>query len=194
MINGFLKEKIRMINHGKELFARGRSSRRESIKINSRINKKRGFILLFSLLISSIMLTAGLAISRIIIRQIYLASVQRDSQMALFAADTGLECARYWKENGPNTPPECNEQVLKDYDQAGVPLLGAGSVGSSDVKFFFNLGSPSIQKTCVQVEVKNSASPQKIKAKGYNVECDISTGKPIGGRVVERELSYIYSQ
>ncbi|MEK7066721.1 MAG: hypothetical protein AAB965_04105, partial [Patescibacteria group bacterium] len=41
-----------------------------------------GFVLLFALLISSILLATGLGISRIIMREIFLASLARESSVA----------------------------------------------------------------------------------------------------------------
>ncbi len=61
---------------------------------------KCGFVLLFSLLVSSILLATGLGISRLMIRQINLATLSRDSQVAFFAADSGLECALHWNALG----------------------------------------------------------------------------------------------
>lgn len=150
--------------------------------------QQKGFILLFSLLISSVILTAGLAVSRIIIRQIYLASVQRDSQMALFAADTGLECGRYWYEGGVGTP-QCNGKNLVYLDDMGVQVA---SLTGGVVDFWFNIGEPGSDNTCVQVIVDNNdpRGSASITAKGYNVGC--VAGNPTGGRVVERELVYIY--
>ena len=66
-----------------------------SISTKRRI-RNTGFILLFSLLISSILLATGLGISRLMVRQINLASLSRESQIAFFAADSGLECALHW--------------------------------------------------------------------------------------------------
>ncbi|HBM45413.1 MAG: hypothetical protein UR85_C0011G0007 [Candidatus Nomurabacteria bacterium GW2011_GWF2_35_66] len=157
-----------------------------------------GFILLFSLLISSIMLTAGLGVARIITRQIYLASVQRNSQIALFAADTGLECGRYWMEDGSKSAsPQCNGQFLKDYHVGNVEISKGGINATAGASFFFNLGTTNgeIPQTCVQVDVINTPTLEgyrQIIAKGYNVPCN-NQGQPEGGQVVERELVYLYN-
>ncbi|MBI3632676.1 MAG: hypothetical protein HY226_00110 [Candidatus Vogelbacteria bacterium] len=91
------------------------------------ITKKHntGFVLLFALLISSILLATGLGISRLMVRQISLASLSRESQVAFFAADSGMECAVHWRIFGkfnPVVPPAtadsrsiyCNGYVIKD--------------------------------------------------------------------------------
>ncbi|MDO8493448.1 MAG: hypothetical protein Q7S19_02805 [bacterium] len=95
--------------------------------MKNKFNKNRAFVLLFSLLISSILLATGLGISRLMIRQISLASLSRESQVALFAADSGLECALHWDTFGrfdPATPLTlnqtiyCNGAIIKDGFQA----------------------------------------------------------------------------
>ena len=51
------------------------------------LKPSRGFVLLFALLISSILLATGLGISRIILREIFLTSLGRESSVAFFAAE-----------------------------------------------------------------------------------------------------------
>ena len=55
----------------------------------------RGFTILFAVLISSIMLTIGIAIFNITIKELRLSSVARESQRAAYAADSGAECGLY---------------------------------------------------------------------------------------------------
>lgn len=186
------------------------------------LNTNRGFILLFSLLVSSVILAAGLSVTRIMIRQISLASIQKDSQMAFFAADAGVECGRYWKENIPGHPQpniSCNGELLKTVVPSGTVrenMSIAAISANNGTEYSFNAGGSTISdqngtdvavsENCVVVticidsssaqagsECADSTAPNgKIVAKGYNVECDPDTGKPMQGRVVERKLVYIY--
>jgi hypothetical protein len=179
-------------------------------KLSQKNNRKRAFILLFSLLISSVILTAGLAVTRIITRQIYLASVQRDSQMAFFAADAGLECGKYWKAKGNVgvAGGTCNEKELKDTGGIKITDFSGGDIVSGPIKTCFNLGgqeyvrsgssggsNPRTNEICAVVEIYNygtvGALDGKIISRGYNVECDASCA-PVGGRVVERSLLFRY--
>jgi len=57
---------------------------------------KKGFTLLLSVLIASVLLSLGLAIFSITIRELLLSSTGRESQFAFYAADTGIECALYF--------------------------------------------------------------------------------------------------
>lgn len=56
----------------------------------------RGFTILFAVLIASILLAIGIAIFDITVRELRLSSVARESQFAIYAAETGVECALYW--------------------------------------------------------------------------------------------------
>lgn len=59
--------------------------------------------MLLGSLIAALLLAVGLAIFDIIIREVSFATVVRDSNYAIYAADTGAECAQYWdyKCGGP---------------------------------------------------------------------------------------------
>lgn len=67
------------------------------------IMKKRGFVLAFSLLISSIVLALAFGIFNILLKQIVLTSSAKDSQIAFYAADAGAECALYWDTHTSRT-------------------------------------------------------------------------------------------
>ena len=100
-----------------------------------------GFILLFTLLISSILLATGLGISRLMVRQIGLASLGRESQVAFFAADSGLACAIYWNKHNKFDLPDpldplaalesrtiyCNGAAIEN----GKPSVIKGATGSA---------------------------------------------------------------
>lgn len=56
----------------------------------------RGITLLLSVLIISIVLAVSLGVSNIITTEIFLSNTGRQSQIAFYAADAGIECAAYW--------------------------------------------------------------------------------------------------
>lgn len=56
--------------------------------------ENRGFALLFSLVVSSVVLAIGLTILDFTIKQLTLSSVTRDSELAFHAANAGIECVR----------------------------------------------------------------------------------------------------
>ena len=59
-------------------------------------NKKRGvkgFVLPFTLLICSVILSVATSISVILVKELYFSKISRESQVAYYAADNGLMCA-----------------------------------------------------------------------------------------------------
>lgn len=60
-------------------------------KIN--IKSSRGFVLPFTLVVCVIILSVATSISIILVKELYFSKISRDSQIAYFAADNGLECA-----------------------------------------------------------------------------------------------------
>lgn len=62
---------------------------------NQRQNN-RGFALLFSVLLASFLLTIGLSIFSIALKELAISTAARQSVRAFFAADSGRECALYW--------------------------------------------------------------------------------------------------
>ena len=56
----------------------------------------RGFTLFYAVLVTSLLLSLGLAVFNITIKELVLSSDARESQSAFYAADTALECALFW--------------------------------------------------------------------------------------------------
>jgi len=55
-----------------------------------------GFTLLLALLVSSIVLAISLGVFGIVVREISLSTSARESRLAFYAANSGIECAVYW--------------------------------------------------------------------------------------------------
>lgn len=58
--------------------------------------QQKGFVLLFAMLVSTIVLAVGTGIFNITRKELLLSRSSRDSQFAFFAADAGAECAFFW--------------------------------------------------------------------------------------------------
>ncbi len=58
-----------------------------------------GFVVLYAMLVAGMLLAVGLAIFNITYKETLFASIARDSNLALYAADSGIECALYWDWN-----------------------------------------------------------------------------------------------
>lgn len=64
-------------------------------KIYFQYKNKQGFALLFSVLISSLLLTIGLSIFGITLKELNISNSARRSVYAFYSADSGLEYAKY---------------------------------------------------------------------------------------------------
>jgi len=57
---------------------------------------KRGFTIFFAVLVAALSLSVGLVIYDLLLRTLSLSGLATQSQYAIYAADTGAECALYW--------------------------------------------------------------------------------------------------
>lgn len=144
--------------------------------------RRAGFAILYSVLISSILLAIGLAIFNITIKELLFSSLGRDSQFAFYAADTGTECALYWDfvndafSTSSVTSIECADTIIPD--------MGGNGYGVPNV-FTIDLAP---EPYCTIVSVTKLDNPRRtfIEARGYNT-CD--TANP---RRVERAIRVTY--
>lgn len=61
--------------------------------MKDKINYKKGYTLLFSIIVASVVLSIAVFILSVSRKQFILASVSRDSTMAIYAADSAIQCA-----------------------------------------------------------------------------------------------------
>lgn len=58
---------------------------------------KNGFVILYAVIITTVVLVVGVSLMNIIAKQLVLSSISRNSKLAYYAALSGKECAEYWK-------------------------------------------------------------------------------------------------
>ncbi len=134
--------------------------------------KEKGFVVLFTVLIASIILAIAIGTSGIAYKELVLSSAARESHYSFFAADTGAECALYWDitQNAFDTtqsppPTFCDN----------IPLNLAINV-NNDYVFSLPLANDT---SCAVVTVnKDEPDPQggsdtytQIRSLGYNASC-----------------------
>lgn len=73
---------------------------------SQKLEATRGFTLFYAVLMSSLLLALGLAIFNITYKELILSAGARESAVAFYAADAGLECALFWdrKHIGLSSP------------------------------------------------------------------------------------------
>ncbi len=75
-----------------------------------------GFVMLYAILITVAVISIGLSLLSVLIEQVPISGLERESSLAFYSADIGLECALYWDNisspgtfvSGPPWPVTCN--------------------------------------------------------------------------------------
>lgn len=143
--------------------------------------------MLFSVLVSSVLLSIGLSIFNLTVKELLLSSSGRESQFSFYAADSGTECMLYWDFKGTNifatssssrTPspaaPECAGQAININ-----PSQTTGSSATTQFSFQIpnTLPSGASAPYCVTVSVtktvNNNIITTSVDSRGYNT-CDTS--------------------
>ena len=107
-------------------------------------NKKRGTVILLTIVLSLTFVILTYGMMTIITKEIVIVSMGRESLKALAAADTGIECAVYWDFEHPVTnttifpnvdvsiftPPHAPQDPASEEFCVGMPLDGAGQGGT----------------------------------------------------------------
>lgn len=152
------------------------------MNISKQQKNKRGFVLLFAALVSSIILLVSVGIFNSVQKEVILSSYARESQRAFYAADSALECALYADIKGV---------VISDPD----PLTGLGGGNlvtpftvnpTGDQAHTFSCGGQDIDSIYLEDSggTQNYIHPYVFRyANGYNTD-DISCAYIL----VEKEL------
>ncbi len=165
--------------------------------IKKNIDKKNGFVVLFVVMLSAIILSITLGISNVALKEVQFAISAKDANDAFFAADIGAECALFLDKD-PLTSPFVGASIQPNC--AGIdisPILIDDRLINLKI---FDFGIILGQK-CVLVRVEKTIdgtgiiTATKINSKGYN-SCSISGLSlppiPAGNNLVERELEVRY--
>lgn len=145
----------------------------------------RGFTLLIAVILSSVVLTVGLALLDIAYKQVLLSSTAKQSQHAFYAADTALECALYYdqQQDAFNTNPNaltqlsCNGQTINFTSSGSAP---------KQTSYLVPCTGGGTQAEVVIYKNYPTAPTTRIYASGFN-SCEAADP-----RRVERGLKVVY--
>jgi len=113
-----------------------------------------GYTLLFAVLFSSLVLSIGLSILNISQKETILSSSGIDSQQSFFAADTGIECARYWDSDGVMEPQiSCSGNGTINTNSYDI-INPSPYPGTKGYSFAFNLTPNDETSPCVVVSIR----------------------------------------
>jgi hypothetical protein len=148
---------------------------------------KGGFTILFAVLTGSLLLAIGVAVFNITLKELILSSSARDSQFAIYAADTGIECALYWDSAANSFATGTGQRSVDCAEQTATFDISATLPATSTFTLLFqeeaNTGQP-----CAIVDVGKYENPTRtiLVSRGYNTCVE---GSP---RRVERALKVTY--
>ncbi|OGF61958.1 hypothetical protein A2926_00560 [Candidatus Giovannonibacteria bacterium RIFCSPLOWO2_01_FULL_44_40] len=139
--------------------------------------KKRGVTLLLAIFISTLATSLGLGIFAIIFGELGISGVAKESLVALYAADSGAECAIYW---------DIKQQAFSTTTSSSINCAGSDfTVGGSPLSIF-DLTLPN--DSCAHIQVQKSDGGTTVTSLGSNNSCDSASPS----RTVQRGLEVTY--
>jgi len=174
-------------------------NKQQSNKKNQNSKTKSGFAILFAVLLSSFLITLGISIFNISLKEIQIVTSQRDSLVAYYAADSARECANYWDAKQAAFPvcflSDCSNSVSVDITCNGatstLTFTPTGTTFASNiVKDAFNYSSTTndilpVSDLQVIKSFVNSNVVTTINTWGHNTT--------VVGRRVERGISQTHN-
>jgi len=163
---------------------------KEKIKKNKacpvELERDKGFVLLFAMMLSSIILAIALGVLNISLKEIKFGTSAKDTNAAFFAADTGAECALYNDKSVGG--------VFVESFSPSITCNGQTFPAEESPSSYWSFVIPGLGdrgKGCAKVTVdKTDLSTTEIISKGYNIGDD-SCNSTDPNRV-ERQLELTY--
>ncbi|MFZ2204982.1 MAG: hypothetical protein WAV23_00105 [Minisyncoccia bacterium] len=163
--------------------------------ISSIVNfeKNKGFVLLFAVMLSSIVLAISLGVANIALKEINFTTSTKDTNNAFYAADIGAECALLGDKVGTNKFTPDNYfvtclgadiyYVVGDWNTGpwDFPISGLGSSGIACSKV-----------TVTKTDMGGGSTLTTITSKGYNNGGGVPDLCTPDSKSVERELQVTY--
>lgn len=157
-------------------------------------NKQAGFTIFFAMLVGGLSLAIGAAIFDLTIRELDLSGTAAQSQYAIYAADSGAECALYWDFKCPSGV--CPAIMLGSaFATSTATAVPTGSVLCAGVNITAALATPTSetataatttftltftgQPYCATVVVAKRGNPTltTVTSNGYNTCATNAPGK-----------------
>ncbi len=127
-------------------------------------SKKQGFALLMALIVVSVVISIGLSVLDLTLKQVRLSTNSKDSEIVFHAANAGLECARYWLnkeyddiENGRDISPNCFGVSPNSITKTSPTALG-GSAYKYKMDFTWGLASDRCSEITILTLVSNTTN------------------------------------
>lgn len=139
------------------------------MQVNKSETMNKGFTLLYALLIITLVFSVSASVMQIMTKELRLANFGEVSQIALYAAKSGSDCALYWAIQGA-------------FDEGRVITCMSQNFDVGPGRNNFTLDIPG--RGCASVTVNNVTG--EIRSRGYNTSCSVTTGFRVERGIVER--------
>lgn len=149
--------------------------------ITQNTKKNSGFVILFAVTLSAILLSIALGVSNIAVKELKFSTSAKETSKAFFAADTGIEAV-----------------LFADLKGGLYPAPIGGEVGSWDPIIISSLGGEIPATGCaiitIQKDYSNFPDPMvtTIVSKGYNLGGDTALCESTNPNRIEREIKVSY--
>jgi len=156
----------------------------------STLGVSRGFALLYSVIVISLILTIAINISNTTFKQGILSGLAKDSQIAFYQADAGAECALYYDVALLAFPFGSTEQaIVGSYPTitCGAKTLTLDTIESRNDYFFYSDEQTPAGSPCFSIIFDKETDPAQnnVESRGHNM-CGASI------RRVERAVQVTY--
>lgn len=131
-------------------------------------SQESGFALLMTLVVVGVVLSVGMSILDLSIKQVKLSTNAKESEIAFHAANAGMECARYWRraeankmEIGDPISPQCFSVTPVITISPVNPLPGSAAVTGDGEAFLYSYNftwGPTSAVRCTQVDTLVASS------------------------------------
>lgn len=161
-----------------------------------------GFVILYAILLSTVVLTIGLSLLEVLVQQTALSGAERESLSSFSAADSGMECALYADtvQDAFRTGllVTCNiTPILCNNSPITVSAPTSVVINPLETAYTCNFQTNLPEGGCAMVSVEkitdtltDALATTTIRAKGYNTNCPpAASTKPWR---LERGLQTIY--
>ncbi len=152
-------------------------------------NLQSGFTLLIAIAITGTLLLVATGIVNLAVKQSLISSSGKESQLAFYAADTGMECALYWDAKNPSADQSAfaiTTTTLINCNKDSANPANQWTVGGSAVSVISLITFLPDPYCAIVTVTKNGNGTTLIESKGYNT-CD-----PANPRRVERAVRATY--
>jgi hypothetical protein len=158
----------------------------KNISLKSNKFNGKGFAMLFTVLIVTLILSIAIGISTLSLKQTILSSLAKDSQISFYEADTAVECGLYYDTVTGAFPVGTDGSTAPSTITCGNKDFSLDSSSTMDY-LIYKQNAIGASSPCSSILFDKATTPgtNVIQGRGYNI-CSTSP------RQVERALEVLY--